>query len=500
MLDDPLYDLKAGLRIKYPSLVFVEGTDSSFIQVFKPYSRLEFLPNFSVIVTINDGLAKFSLLTFHGKVLGVETSNFPFKEDNLRLMEMISNEELDVCQGFKQFSQIGDVTLESIKSLSQNWRSPILLETFGNLITMRSGQCSYIGKRKMCSECQSLNQDSNELEIPNCEVKIEEVGNDDSRLETFKKLGFISETLGESHEGTTSKHSTLLTLDTSFEDAEDFSFEEESEPPRRRTRGKRSKTPKKSPTKKSKVKDDNQSYQCEVCCLIFVERYRYLRCMARHEEVFDLKQSTICPVCKKSIESKLKVTEHFKDFHGDMGETCCCECLKLIHKEDGELRKHILKEHHSARKAYLCSDCGKEYKSSDNLQAHIRQIHQKITSFVCSYCGDTFARLNTLKSHMLSHKPPTLKCLYCEKMFRKKDLLIKHLQLHTKFKPLKCKNCNYFSDRRGNIRLHFEKSHGKKWNENDMEVNMVEYRQMRRIVLQEASKIVKEAKEREKQQ
>ena len=60
------------------------------------------------------------------------------------------------------------------------------------------------------------------------------------------------------------------------------------------------------------------------------------------------------------------------------------------------------KNKHSNRRDYVCDECGKGFKTKDNLKRHIKWNHMepKANVCMCSYCGKAFKETHSLKNHM----------------------------------------------------------------------------------------------------
>jgi len=81
-------------------------------------------------------------------------------------------------------------------------------------------------------------------------------------------------------------------------------------------------------------------------------------------------------------------------------------------------------------KKFLCPECGKRYKTKDNLNVHHRASHlaERVS---CSVCGQTFSTETNCQRHVRQKHSPELrfKCNGCSSTFTRKDALERHQRL-----------------------------------------------------------------------
>ena len=108
-------------------------------------------------------------------------------------------------------------------------------------------------------------------------------------------------------------------------------------------------------------------------------------------------------------------------------------------------------------KPYLCEECGKSYKTNDNLKRHIKEAH-KNPKVQCSVCCNKFAEGRTYEQHMLKqhgqdikdHSPPSKKvstehkCDECEKGYSCKKNLNRHIKEAHRTEKVACEICFKF--------------------------------------------------------
>merc|ERR1719322_2239359 len=181
------------------------------------------------------------------------------------------------------------------------------------------------------------------------------------------------------------------------------------------------------------------------------------------------------------------------EVHADKNQVCCCECLQLFENEDGLLRKHILKNHHSAHPlTHLCTLCGNSFYSAHALRSHIASIHDKSKAHVCPECGKSFPTKPKIDRHLKqAHSPRVMKCLHCPKTFclGNTEKMVRHLMIHTGMKPFGCYHCNYSSERKSNVSLHVKKTHHKDWENADIVTDDKLWNDMVKIAYSEVKEI-----------
>ena len=138
-------------------------------------------------------------------------------------------------------------------------------------------------------------------------------------------------------------------------------------------------------------------------------------------------------------------------------ENCNSETELL--KENGQKQDFVVKIA-ITKKLFQCTICHKKFKSSGNLNMHVR-IHNGEKPFECRTCNMRFTDKSTFTRHEKVHtgeKP--YQCKSCSKSFARKFILENHERIHTGEVPYKCRLCN--KRFKSNSALnHHKKSHHK---------------------------------------
>ena len=124
------------------------------------------------------------------------------------------------------------------------------------------------------------------------------------------------------------------------------------------------------------------------------------------------------------------------------GEMVPCNCH---HRTVAELTAHISEVHIGNRlKEYVChwQDCDRCQKPFGQRQKILRHVvvHTNYRPFVCSICGYSCSVEAVLKQHIRTHTGERpFQCTLCQKTFTASTALSVHMRTHTGFKPLVCK-------------------------------------------------------------
>ena len=244
----------------------------------------------------------------------------------------------------------------------------------------------------------------------------------------------------------------------------------------------------------TKIEEQNESKEsviCDVCGMEFKE-LSFLKYHIKfiHKGIKRFK----CESCEKDFGNKNNLTRHQEAFHENIKKYKCEKCEKAfttkrklnLHQEpkkmclvcgknfssDG-LRIHMIS--HSEERNAICHFCSKTYKTTCQLKAHIKVIHEGIKKIgnhkchlcpyattnkqvlhdhilgvhkgikdhVCGDCGAAYFTKHGLTKHIKRvHEGLRYNCLKCDKNFSEKNVLKHHMEsVHEGKRKFPCELC-----------------------------------------------------------
>ena len=186
---------------------------------------------------------------------------------------------------------------------------------------------------------------------------------------------------------------------------------------------------------------DNFRVKCETCHLLFKSRKEYTTHLRNHKKDYKIS----CDVCGDKFSSMRFLRIHTSTQHKNS------EYYRLIQRRAaGNLWKSEKEKSLGDMVGVSfvggkpkCTFCNKVYKAKQNLLKHMKMQHTYNPPVACNICGKTFRCENTLQRHQIVHSDMRpFKCHICHKAFKYRGALYKHMTTHSTEKPHKCDVCH----------------------------------------------------------
>lgn len=190
----------------------------------------------------------------------------------------------------------------------------------------------------------------------------------------------------------------------------------------------------------------------------------------------------ICKHCDLMLESRGKKRQH-EQKHCDTIYGQLCDICGEKFKHQGTLDQHIKTQHMSWEKIFDCPKCDKKFAFKQKLSFHLKSVHTTMRAFLCEDCGADFKNpaslrhhrirkhqptgnkrecpvchkmvpFYSLSKHMYTHKAYTIQCPHCDKMFKNSSTLKQHVRIHEDQRQYRCDTCGVGFNRRDGLRLH----------------------------------------------
>ncbi|XP_053619295.1 zinc finger and BTB domain-containing protein 41-like isoform X2 [Plodia interpunctella] len=203
-----------------------------------------------------------------------------------------------------------------------------------------------------------------------------------------------------------------------------------------------------------------------VVCAVCSKGYKSKSCLKRHLQTH---LSTVCILCCVPFEHQEALRLHYAHVHNsyydgvNIGERCP-HCA-LVCASNALLNKHIKRMHRDRTKKYQCDYCQRLYLTKGEVRAHILWSHERRGGHACAApgCGRVFRSPARLKSHTsIDHlglpPPKNHECPECGKGFINKQVLQRHLRVHSNEK-YPCKECGMLFKTEPYVRVHYQLKH-----------------------------------------
>ena len=124
----------------------------------------------------------------------------------------------------------------------------------------------------------------------------------------------------------------------------------------------------------------------------------------------------LCEFCTFKTPHPHNLRQHLGSQHGIGLPHSCDQCDQRFFQLSF-LKNHIRQEHDKI--AYVCQDCGKEFKEKRNLNFHQKSVHMNLHRFKCALCHGKFKTKTTIRRHIQIHGTLDIfQCSLCGEKFR----------------------------------------------------------------------------------
>ncbi|XP_012219574.1 uncharacterized protein [Linepithema humile] len=189
---------------------------------------------------------------------------------------------------------------------------------------------------------------------------------------------------------------------------------------------------------------------CKYCDIILDSRRKKRQHEQKH---IDALYGQLCEVCGERFKHQGTLDQHIKTQHTTLEKIYQCpKCPKKFALKQ-KLSFH-LKSVHTTLRAYLCEDCGADFKNPASLRHHRIRKHQPVgNKRECPVCRK-LVPFYSLSKHMHTHKAYSIQCPHCDKMFKNSSTLKQHVRIHEDQRQYRCDTCGVGFNRRDGLRLH----------------------------------------------
>ncbi|OQR66669.1 zinc finger protein-like [Tropilaelaps mercedesae] len=165
----------------------------------------------------------------------------------------------------------------------------------------------------------------------------------------------------------------------------------------------------------------------------------------------------VCELCGVIFEQRYLMRKH-NERHDETAPNRCELCGK-IYKDRYILKNHVKLVHGQAEVFYQCDMCRKQFERKAHLVRHMRTHTDDVKPFPCDQCSYRARERGDLNKHLRGHGEPSFHCGQCSKSFTHLKSLRLHEKRHGGVRDYRCGLCDFSAFTYNHVRKHIERTH-----------------------------------------
>ena len=211
-----------------------------------------------------------------------------------------------------------------------------------------------------------------------------------------------------------------------------------------------------------------ESFDCDKCNWKFFSKAASYVHKKMHHNSEDLEEGYFCSFCSEVCFSKKEIVKHHLDNHKLMKlPLFLCDNCDFSASRISETKEHLKTKHDiDVYKPFICNICDLKWDNAGSFLKHNQNHHvgyENRQKFVCDLCGEALLSGNALRRHKMIHsagKEKNFVCDICGKAMTTQFYLVKHKrQQHVRGKDIKCEHCDRLFRRKDGLRRHIDSKH-----------------------------------------
>ena len=232
-------------------------------------------------------------------------------------------------------------------------------------------------------------------------------------------------------------------------------------------------------------KVEDEKYKCKNCNNVFdsCNAYALHPCRMKALPIMWFQ----CPICPKKMRKYHIFKQHMRAVHsaktGHNCETCNAHFKTVVGMYQHQINEHnaparfkcnlcergyYTKKHyeshvrmHTGERPHQCELCGKSYPDKGALSKHI-ETHNEERIYGCKECEKKYRRKKDLYNHwnFTHNRASDVQCMTCGKIFKSKEHLRVHNEIHLNLRKYKCDMCGVAYNNAGSLYTHKKKHKG----------------------------------------